>query len=124
MALRRAIFRFFGCGSGEKSALPAGGNINAEIPVRRCVRFATTNLPRLLVHRSVKGMTVNVKKGGGGERAAGERTDRLSSTQQVCRLNSGFLNCPAICQSVPAIYAFAREINEDVGIFQFSSDVQ
>jgi hypothetical protein len=41
----------------------------------------------------------------------------------VCRLNSGFFNCPAICRSVPAIYAFAREINEDIGIFQFGCPV-
>ena len=44
-------------------------------------------------------------------------------TQQVCRLNSGFLNCPAICRSVSAIDAFAREINEDIHIFQFGCPV-
>jgi hypothetical protein len=40
-------------------------------------------------------------------------------SQQVRRLNSGFLDCPTICRSVSAIYAPAREIDEHIRIFQF-----
>src|SRR5438874_2286455 len=47
------------CDRVEESRLPASGDINTETPFGRRIRFVATNLPRLLVHRSVKSMTVN-----------------------------------------------------------------
>src|SRR6185437_1829974 len=49
---------------GKKSALPAGVNVNAELPFAGNIRFISANLARKFVHGTIQSMAIDGSSAG------------------------------------------------------------
>jgi len=107
----------------EESCLPVSRHIDTELPFGRCIGFVATDFPCLLVHWSVIDMTIN-RRGACVEPKARQMCELTNGpTSQARRVGSGVHDCLTICRCISAIYASARQIDEQIGLFEFGFPV-